>query len=90
MAGERLHPPGWTEISAVCTDERRRGRGFASRMVRVLVAGIRARGETPFLHAVADNTGAIRLYEALGFRLRRTVVFSAVRVPTAAPARLRR
>lgn len=86
MAGQRLHPPGWTEISAVCTDERWRGRGFASRMVRVLVAGIRARGETPFLHAVADNTGAIRLYEALGFCLRRTIVFSAVRVPAAAPA----
>lgn len=86
MAGERLHPPGWTEISAVCTDERWRGRGFASRLVRVLVAGIRARGETPFLHALASNTGAIGLYEALGFRLRRTTVFSAVRVPDAEPA----
>lgn len=27
MAGERLHPPGWTEISGVCTDESVRGRG---------------------------------------------------------------
>jgi hypothetical protein len=27
MAGERLHPPGWTEISAVCTDEAYRGQG---------------------------------------------------------------
>ena len=27
MAGERLHPPGWTEISAVCTDAEHRGRG---------------------------------------------------------------
>jgi ribosomal protein S18 acetylase RimI-like enzyme len=86
MAGERLHPPGWTEISAVCTDERWRGRGFASRLVRVLVAGIRARGEIPFLHAVINNTGAIGLYEALGFRLRRTTAFSAVRVPDAEPA----
>ena len=84
MAGERLHPSGWTEISAVCTDEQWRGRGFASRLVRVLVAGIRARGETPFLHAVADNAGAIRLYEALGFGLRRTIVFSAVHVPAGA------
>jgi GNAT superfamily N-acetyltransferase len=81
MAGERLHPPGWTEISAVCTDERWRGHGFASWLTRMLVAGIRARGETPFLHAVASNTGAIRLYEALGFEFRRTMPFSAVRVP---------
>jgi len=85
MAGERLHPPGWTEISAVCTDDRWRGRGFAPRLVRALVAGIRARGEVPFLHALASNTNAIGLYEAMGFRLRRTTVFSAVRVPGAEP-----
>jgi predicted GNAT family acetyltransferase len=81
MAGERLHPPGWTEISAVCTDEAWRGHGFASRLVRALVASIRARGETAFLHALADNTTAIGLYELLGFRLRRGTVFSAARVP---------
>ena len=90
MAGERLQSPGWTEISAVCTDERWRGHGFASRLVRALVGTIRARGEIPFLHAVADNTGAIALYEALGFRLRRTITFSAVRVPDAEPAVRRR
>jgi ribosomal protein S18 acetylase RimI-like enzyme len=86
MAGERLHPPGWTEISAVCTDERWRGHGFASSLVRALVSGIRARGETPFLHALASNTGAIRLYEAMGFRLRRTIVFAEVYVPDVSPA----
>ncbi len=85
MAGERLHPPGWTEISAVCTDEAWRGLGFASRLVRALVAGIRTRGETAFLHAVAGNP-AIGLYEALGFRLRRSTVFSAARVPADQPA----
>ncbi len=84
MAGERLHPPGWTEISAVCTDDAWRGLGFASRLVRALVAGIRARGETAFLHAVADNP-AIGLYEALGFRLRRGTVFTAARVPADHP-----
>jgi predicted GNAT family acetyltransferase len=52
--------------------------------VRALVAGIRARGEIAFLHAVADNP-AIGLYESLGFRLRRATVFSAARVPTDQP-----
>src|SRR5580692_6925598 len=55
MAGERLHPPGWTEISAVCTDPAWRGRGLASRLVLALAAEIRARGETPFLNALATN-----------------------------------
>ena len=81
MAGERLHPPGWTEISGVCTDDGWRGHGFATRLMRMLIGGIRARGETPFLHALASNTGAVRLYETMGFRLRRTISFTAARVP---------
>lgn len=81
MAGERLHPPGWTEISAVCTDPAFRGHGLASRLIRAVAHGIRERGETPFLHAAATNTGAIRLYESLGFGLRRTSTFLAARVP---------
>ncbi|WP_248958275.1 GNAT family N-acetyltransferase [Sphaerisporangium perillae] len=85
MAGERLHPPGWTEISAVCTDEAFRGQGLATRLVLALAAGIRDRGETPFLHAAATNTGAVRLYESLGFRLRRTVTFLSARVPGQVP-----
>ncbi len=75
MAGERLHPPGWTEISAVCTDADHRGQGIASRLIRDVAAGIRARGETPFLHTAAENTGAIRLYESLGFSLRSETCF---------------
>jgi len=81
MAGERLHPPGWTEISAVCTADDQRGQGLATRLVHAVAAGIRARGETPFMHAAAGNTSAIRLYQALGFRLRREVQFRAVRIP---------
>ncbi|GAA3113924.1 GNAT family N-acetyltransferase [Streptomyces echinatus] len=81
MAGERLHPPGWTEISAVCTDPAFRGEGLATRLIRAVAHGIRERGETPFLHASAANTGAIRLYESLGFRLRRRTAFLEVRAP---------
>lgn len=81
MAGERLHPPGWTEISAVCTDPAFRGGGLATRLVLAVAHGIRERGETPFLHTGARNTGAIRLYESLGFRLRRRTAFLAARAP---------
>jgi ribosomal protein S18 acetylase RimI-like enzyme len=81
MAGERMHPPGFTEISAVCTDGAFRGRGLATRLVHAVAAGIRERGEIPFLHAAAANVTAIRLYESLGFRLRRRLRFVGVRVP---------
>ncbi|MGY1503089.1 GNAT family N-acetyltransferase [Streptomyces sp. QTS52] len=81
MAGERLHPPGWTEISAVCTDPAARGEGLATRLILAVAHGIRTRGETPFLHTAAENTNAIRLYESLGFRLRRTTAFMGARVP---------
>ena len=86
MAGERLHPPGFTEISAVCTDAAYRGHGLGTRLVLAVAAGIRARGETPFLHAAAHNTNAIRLYETLGFRLRQRPDFTVVRVPDEVPA----
>ena len=71
MAGERMHPPGWTEISAVCTDPAYRGQGLAGRLVRAVAAIITERGETPFLHVAASNESAIRLYEKLGFTRRR-------------------
>jgi ribosomal protein S18 acetylase RimI-like enzyme len=82
MAGGRLHPAGWTEISAVCTDEAWRGQGLAARLIRALGAGIRDRGEIPFLHALNTNT-AIGLYEELGFRHRIAISFAVARVPRA-------
>ena len=82
MAGERLHPPGWTEISAVCTDPAYRGQGLGTRLIRHVAAGIRERGESAFLHAAATNVNAIRLYESIGFEHRREIRFLLVRTPT--------
>lgn len=77
MAGERLSVPGWTEVSAVCTDPAYRGRGLAARLVRAVAANIEARGRTPMLHAAGANVNAIRLYEKLGFTVRRSILFAA-------------
>jgi predicted GNAT family acetyltransferase len=68
MAGERIRVDGWTEISAVATDPRYRGRGYASRLERALAADIRARGERVFLHT--GNERVVKLYERLGFATR--------------------
>jgi ribosomal protein S18 acetylase RimI-like enzyme len=81
MAGERLHPPGWSEISTVCTAPEARGRGLASRLVRQAASQIIARGERPFLHVATDNTAAFALYQRLGFQVRRPVTFRGFRVP---------
>lgn len=78
MAGERMHPPGWTEISAVCTDPAYRGQGLAGRLVRAVAAVIVERGEQPFLHAAGSNTNAIRLYASLGFEVRRPITFATL------------
>ncbi len=83
MAGERLHPQGWTEISAVCTDLAYRGQGLGTRLVRAVAHGIDSRGDRAFMHASAGNVNAIRLYESVGFRLRRVTDFLSVTAPGA-------
>jgi len=70
MAGERLRPAGFTEVSGVCTHPDFRGRGYAGGLMRHVTATILARGETAFLHSYAHNEAAIALYESLGFHFR--------------------
>jgi predicted GNAT family acetyltransferase len=81
MAGERMRPSGWTEVSAVCTDESVRGEGLATRLIRAVVAGIRDRGDEALLHVASANSTAIRLYRSLGFVERREIDFMVVRAP---------
>jgi ribosomal protein S18 acetylase RimI-like enzyme len=81
MAGERMQPTGWIEVSAVCTDPAFRGQGLAARLIRAVAHGIREAGKTPFLHAAANNTGAIGLYESLGFVVRLRPEFFFIRLP---------
>ncbi|MEO1346746.1 MAG: GNAT family N-acetyltransferase [Pseudomonadota bacterium] len=70
MAGERLKPPGFTEISAVCVAPGFRGKGIARALVTQLAWAILSRHETPFLHLYSDNLPALSLYQSLGFRVR--------------------
>ncbi|WP_254602121.1 GNAT family N-acetyltransferase [Sphingomonas bacterium] len=78
MAGERLKPEGFTEVSGVCTHPDHRGRGHAAALMRIVAERILARGETPILHSYSDNAPAIALYERLGFRLRRQMILTMI------------
>ena len=74
MAGERMRPaPGFAEVSGVCTWPEYRGRGHAARLIRRVMAGFAERGDVSFLHSYAANSGAIALYERLGFAIRATM-----------------
>lgn len=76
MAGERMAPEGYREVSAVCTRPEHRGRGYAAGLMLRVAHRIAAEDDTPFLHSYAHNSGAIRLYESLGFRVRREIVLT--------------
>jgi predicted GNAT family acetyltransferase len=81
MAGTRMRCPGFQEVSAVCTDDEYRGRGLASRLVRAVGARITAAGDQPMLHVLDENTTAIRVYEALGYKTRMTFAVSVNTAP---------
>jgi predicted GNAT family acetyltransferase len=81
MAGRRLALPGFTEVSAVCTHPEFRGRGYAGALVAAVAAAIQEQGETPILHVLVTNTSAIRVYESVGFALRRTLDLAVVFPP---------
>lgn len=90
MAGQRMAPPGWVEISAVCTAPDHRGQGLAGRLVLAVTDEIHRRGDRALLHAAASNTGAIEVYRRLGFELRRRTTFEVYRAPAPADAPARR
>ncbi len=78
MAGERMKPEGFTEVSGVCTHPDCRGRGYAAALSHAVATRILDRGDTPFLHAFATNTRAIALYESLGFAVRCPVMVTVL------------
>ena len=73
MAGERLKQPGFTEISGVCTHPDYQRQGLGRELCKTLMARILDRKECPYLHVFTNNTGAIKLYEELGFRIRKEI-----------------
>ncbi len=74
MAGQRMQPHPYVEISAVCTHPDYLGKGYAKSLVLHLASHITSSSFIPFLHVRTDNTGAIGLYEALRFSKRKEMI----------------
>jgi predicted GNAT family acetyltransferase len=79
MIGERLGTDAYQEMSAICTHPDFNGRGYARRLTAFLTNDTLDRGRTPFLHVSHENVRAKRLYEQLGYRLRRDIPFWSLR-----------
>ena len=77
MAGERMKPGNFTEMTAVCVHPEHRGRGYAQALLGSIARQIEARGEIPFLHVFSHNISAIALYERQGMRIRRRLHVTA-------------
>ena len=67
MAGQRLHPDQYAEISAVCTHPDYTKKGLASQLILSQVYRMLSSSQIPFLHVLSDNAKAIQLYYHLGF-----------------------
>jgi ribosomal protein S18 acetylase RimI-like enzyme len=78
MAGERMKPADYTEITAVCVHPSQRGRGYGQLLLGAVARQIVARGEIPFLHVFSDNESAIALYLKQGMTIRRRLHVTVV------------
>ncbi len=79
MTGQRMHPVPFMEVSAVCTHPDFRGQGYAKALMLHVMKIIMDNSFIPFLHVLTSNTGAIMLYESIGFRTRAKLNIDVIR-----------
>jgi ribosomal protein S18 acetylase RimI-like enzyme len=75
VTGERMKMNDFVEVSAIVTHPGHTGQGYAKRLIAHTVNNIFNQDKTPYLHVAESNTGAIKLYEKLGFTTRRKISF---------------
>ncbi|MBC7615239.1 MAG: GNAT family N-acetyltransferase, partial [Pedobacter sp.] len=74
MAGHRFNPTPYIEISAVCTHPDHLGKGYAYQLLREQIKRILDKAQIPFLHVRNDNVAAVKLYQKIGFVIRRDMI----------------
>lgn len=75
VTGERMKMDNFTELSAIVTHPEHTGKGYAKQLIAYTSKKIFSENKTPYLHVAEDNTGAIKLYEKLGFSTRKKISF---------------
>jgi len=75
ITGERMQTNDFIEVSAVITHPNHTRQGYAKQLIAHTVNTIISQGKIPFLHVAESNTGPIKLYESLGFTIRREMSF---------------
>ncbi len=78
MTGQRMHPVPYLEVSAVCTHPDFRGKGYARTLMLHFMKIILDNSFTPFLHVLTNNATAIKLYESIGFRVRKRLFIDVI------------
>jgi len=75
VAGERMQMDGFVEVSAIVTHPEHTGKGYAKQLIAHTVNNFFGHNKIPYLHVTEKNSGAINLYEKLGFIKRRKISF---------------
>jgi ribosomal protein S18 acetylase RimI-like enzyme len=78
MAGQRMHPRPYMEVSAVCTHPDFRGLGYAKTLMLHVMKIILDNSFTPFLHVLSNNINAVELYKTIGFRTRKQIFVDVI------------
>ena len=78
MAGERLRPEGYPEMSGICTHPAHRGKGLARRLIVHLAVIHRRQGLVSWLQVSAANANAVALYRDIGFETARSVMLQRI------------
>jgi ribosomal protein S18 acetylase RimI-like enzyme len=79
MAGQRMHPRPYMEVSAVCTHPEFRGMGYAKALMLHVMKIILDNSFIPFLHVLSNNRNAIELYKTIGFLTRKQIFVDVIR-----------
>ncbi|HEX7846382.1 MAG TPA: GNAT family N-acetyltransferase [Chitinophagaceae bacterium] len=79
MTGQRMNPGQYMEVSAVCTHPDFRGLNYARTLMLHVMKIILDNSFTPFLHVLTSNSGAIKLYESIGFTIRKKIMIGMVK-----------
>jgi len=73
--GERMRMNDFVEVSAIVTHPNHTRQGYAKQLIAHTTNTIFNQHQTPYLHVVENNIGAINLYEHSGFVTRRKISF---------------